>query len=128
VARLATLTANPVTPVPYPFGTPSTRAPKTGIRDYGGNSPEDWIVSIFNVYSDGVSIVMFAGSSVTDPTQGVVGMRKDNPSDGSKPSTLVNTPGKHGFVRITAVNGSVVSLVAKDGTTFTFDYDTLKFT
>ena len=93
-----------------------------------GNSPNDWIISTSNVYSDGVSIVVFAGSLVADPTQGVVGVAKGNPSDGSIPSTIVNTPSKHGFVRITAVNGGIVSLVAQDGTTFRFDDSTLKFT
>jgi len=53
---------------------------------------------------------------------------KGNPPDGSIPSTIVSAPSKHGFVSITVVNGSLVSLVAKDSTTFTFDYDTLKFT
>ncbi len=37
------------------------------------------------------------------------------------------TPTKHGALEITAVNGTQVSLVAKDGTTLTFNLDTRTF-
>lgn len=37
------------------------------------------------------------------------------------------TPTKHGALEITAVNGTTVSLVAKDGTTYTFDLNSRTF-
>ncbi|MHB8646673.1 MAG: hypothetical protein ACYDAR_12865 [Thermomicrobiales bacterium] len=37
------------------------------------------------------------------------------------------TPTKHGSVHITVVNGSLVTLVAADGTTFIFDDTTYTF-
>ena len=75
----------------------------------------------------GGDVAVFAGASASDGTQGVVVVQQlaDDGSAGAPRS--FDTPTRAGAVHVTAVQGSRVTLVAEDGTTFTFDAATLRF-
>lgn len=70
--------------------------------------------------------VVVAGAPVGDPSQGFVGVAVWQKT-GLRLLKSTVTPTKHGSVHVTAVNGSLVTLVAADGTTFVFDYVTYTF-
>ncbi len=112
-----------MTPIPTPISL-------TGIVDSRQN-PFHRKQAAENSYFgslNGEHIAIFAGASEKDTLQGVVGVARGQV--GSNTDDVYQeylTPTKHGWVRITAVNGSQVSLVAKDGTPFVFDLATRTF-
>lgn len=76
----------------------------------------------------GVCPTFSGGETIYDLQQGCVSVAVGAATSG--PSLNYHeylTPKKAGSVKITAVSGTRVSLVAKDGTTFTFDLDTRTF-
>lgn len=88
----------------------------------------EWFGSV-----NGRPISVFAGTYSTwdargivyDSAQGYVAVGVGNIVDNDHHVYL--TPTKHGGLKITAVNGGTVSLVAEDGTLYTFDLDTRTF-
>jgi hypothetical protein len=70
--------------------------------------------------------IVAAGAANNDPQQGFVGVATSGRT-GLYALNKSLTPTKHGSVHITAVNGSLVTLMAQDGTTFTFDDTTYMF-
>jgi len=75
----------------------------------------------------GSDVVVFAGASASDASQGLVVVQQlAGDGSASDPQAFV-TPTKAGPVHVTTVHGSRVTLVADDGTTFTFDAATLRF-
>ncbi|MHB8644335.1 MAG: hypothetical protein ACYDAR_00940 [Thermomicrobiales bacterium] len=117
---------------------PPTDTPGTPIVGIQYKYPNAW-----NMHADvsnewfgtvnGQPIAVFAGTDSTwdargivyDSGQGYVAVGVGKITDNNYHEYL--TPTKHGGVKITAVNGTMVSLVAEDGTTFTFDLDTRTF-
>lgn len=79
-----------------------------------------------SVYA-GVCPTFLGGEAVYDPQQGCIGVAVGSRSVADADYHEYLTPRKSGAVRITAVNGTQVSLVAKDGTTFSFDLTTRTF-
>ncbi|MHB8646452.1 MAG: hypothetical protein ACYDAR_11760 [Thermomicrobiales bacterium] len=107
----------------------STPVILTGIFELGENpyrrgqpAINEWFGSL-----NGKAVAVYAGYLYSDSTQGLVGVATSQPDGTSDTYQEYLTPKKDGFVRITAVNGTQVSLIAKDGTTFTFDLGTRTF-
>lgn len=75
---------------------------------------------------DGKHVGVYSTSVLDDDDQGAVGIATEQ-ADGTDNYQEYPTPTKHGPVRITAVNGTLVMLQAKDGTGFTFDLATRTF-
>lgn len=77
---------------------------------------------------NGENMAVFAGNLYNDLSQGLVGVATGLDGDITTAKyTEYLTPQKAGPVRITAVNGTRLTLEAKDGTTFIFDYATRAF-
>ncbi len=73
--------------------------------------------------------VVYAGVLESDLNQGVVLVSQDklDSTYTYRAPKEIRTPTKHGSVKITAVNGTLLTLEAKDDTGFTFDVSTLAF-
>ncbi len=84
------------------------------------------VENFYRIFLDNRIFVVAAGATQTDPLQGFVGVAAYNKT-GLQPLNKSLTPTKHGSVHITAVNGSLVTLVAVDGTMFVFDDTTYTF-
>lgn len=78
-------------------------------------------------YLNGRAVGVWAGITHNDAGQGMVGIAIANQSGAKDTYTEYLTPRKAGGVHITEVNGAIVSLLAKDGTTFVFDLQTMAF-
>lgn len=85
---------------------------------------------------NGQSVAVFAGSFSTvdqfgkvteDRQQGYVAVAMESKGGVDTDYHEYLTPTKHGAVKITAVNGTQVSLIATDGSTITFDLTTRTF-
>lgn len=77
---------------------------------------------------NGENIAVFAGYLYNDLSQGLVGVATGLDGDITHATyTEYLTPIKVGPVRITAVNGTRLTLAAQDGTRFVFDYATRTF-
>ena len=88
------------------------------------------IVEVTNSWRDyvhGQYFVVWAGALGADPQQGVVVVADQEMTATTPLPQPIKTPTKHGKVRITAVNGSLLTLVADDGTMFVFDLTTRTF-
>ncbi|MHB8647327.1 MAG: hypothetical protein ACYDAR_16200 [Thermomicrobiales bacterium] len=130
----ARATTGPPTPTPLPSEAPSFQ--RTGI--ISGPLPigddrvfrnDATIENYWRAFTSPYGPYMFvvaAGVRQDDPQQGFVGVAlyQHNALESLNKSP---TPTKHGNVHITAVNGSLVTLVAADGTVFTFDDTTFTF-
>lgn len=85
--------------------------------------------------ADGVYQAVTAGASADDSSQGVVivysvewNANTNEPLDGAVSHQQVfNTPTRDGEVTISSASANLVYLVAGDGTSFTFNLDTLEF-
>ena len=124
-------TKDPNTPTPIP--TVDHPASRTGIIT--GPLPDEdsftfantaVIENFYRAFPNSSAFVVAAGASKRDPQQGFVGVAAAQKTGLVVLNTSL-TPTKHGSVHITAVNGSLVTLAAADGTTFTFDDTTYTF-
>jgi hypothetical protein len=72
------------------------------------------------------SLAVYAGGVADDPAQGLVVWVQSGPAPDFANVTErdLPTPRRAGAVRITAAHGEVLTLLAMDGTAFTFDADT----
>jgi hypothetical protein len=96
--------------------------------DYSRPYGDDLVIeNYYAAYANDVLFVVVAGSVKGDAERGFVGVATTQVKHGLVSDNRSFTPTKHGSVHITAVNGSLVTLVATDGTTFTFDYATYTF-
>lgn len=77
---------------------------------------------------NGQMITVFAGSLKSDPSQGVVLIYRGQVNGAFGIPTVVQTPARHGSVRIVGVAGTVFTLMAVDGTTYLFDRSQLAIT
>lgn len=133
--RVARNPAARATLPPTVLATDSDRLKKSGAiiagtvpPDYGRPYGDDSVIeNYYAAYANEVLFVVVAGSVKGDAEQGFVGVATTDVKHGLVPANKSLTPTKHGSVHITAVNGSLVTLVASDGTTFTFDYSTYAF-
>ncbi len=95
--------------------------------DYGPAFRSDAIIENFwRQFPNDNLFVIVAGAVKSDPQQGFVGVATFQKT-GLVALNKSLTPTKHGSVHITAVNGSLVTLIATDGTTFIFDDTTYTF-
>ncbi len=81
-----------------------------------------------SVYAGSVAAFDSNGRVVVDPPQGYIAVGVGSALSG--PDLNYHeypTPKQSGAVKITAVNGALVTVVANDGTTFTFNLDTRTF-
>lgn len=124
-------TKDPNTPTPIP--TVDHPASRTGI--IAGSLPDEdsyvfankaIIDNFYRAFPNSSEFVVAAGASKGDPQQGFVGVAITQ-KNGLVVLNTSLTPTKHGSVHITAVNGTIVTLVATDGTSFTFDDTTYTF-
>ena len=120
---------------------PATDTPGPPVRGIQDKYPNWWNIHLMPVNEwfgtmNGQAIEVFAGiystwsagGTVEVPGQGYIAVGVG--SDLSGPNRDYHeylTPTKHGGLKITAVNGTQVSLVATDGTVYTFDLDTRTF-
>ncbi|MGI8690100.1 MAG: hypothetical protein ACR2M3_16095 [Thermomicrobiales bacterium] len=130
--KLAVAILTPPRPVslrntPLPLPSP---VPITGIVDSRQN-PFHRKQAVENSFFGSLNsehVAIFAGASEDDLMQGVIGVATGQEGSNSEDAYQEYlTPTKHGWVRITAVAGTQVTLVAKDGTPFTFDLNTRTF-
>jgi hypothetical protein len=117
------------TPAPLPVGIQS-KYPNWWNMKQGFEN--EWFGSLNNVrlsvYAGSVATMKSDGGVAEDPQQGYVAVAAGTDVNGPhRDYQEYLTPTKHGAVKITAVNGTLVSLVAKDGTVFTFDLATRTF-
>ncbi|MGI8690099.1 MAG: hypothetical protein ACR2M3_16090 [Thermomicrobiales bacterium] len=121
----------PPTFTPAPMATPvQTPYVSLGIQPGYESSPYNKGVQIANHwdgYINGQFVEVFAGKSSDTAKEGFVGVSKGKVGEPYKDVTTVSTPTQHGGVKITAVNMYLFTLVAEDGTIFTFDLQTLAF-
>lgn len=136
VEAATTFARNPPTKDPH-TPTPIPTADHPGNRPGIISEPLPWeygpafrndatIENFYRTFPDNRVFVVAAGAAISDRQQGFVGTGRFDKT-GLVVLNESPTPAKHGSVHITAVNGSLVTLIAKDGTTFTFDYNTYAF-
>ncbi|WP_040950596.1 hypothetical protein [Gorillibacterium massiliense] len=79
----------------------------------------------WNGFVDGKYLEVYAGvrmKSIDSTNQGQLIVYHEVPKDsGEAGNDAYFTPGKHGWVKITAENKGILVLVSEDGTTFHFD-------
>jgi len=108
-------------PTPNPFEPTLPPLPR-GILEGGGDSfsSSDFIVqNMWQDQIDGIWVMIHAGANGDDHTQGALSVVWRLPTGiqgGRYP-----TPQKSGSIRIIAVKNMLVSVVAQDGSTYTFD-------
>jgi hypothetical protein len=96
--------------------------------------PDAVIENYYRDVADNFAFEVAAGAAKGDPQQGFVGVATYNHpigfGQGAQGMRAINktTPPKHGSVHITRVDGPVVTLVAKDGAVFSFDFQTYTMT
>lgn len=132
-SAIAKATAHPRN-ISAPTGLlPTASAPQptpiTGIRNIG-QSPFGKYALIENQWQDivnGQLVIVYAGRLGAAPDQGFVAVSTGTPSGENVTTQQFLTPTKSGAVKITAVNGSLVTLESTQGVTFTFDLTALTF-
>lgn len=133
VARQQTEVAHPLPTGPVKFELtilPTQRAP-TGIRqdpNPPGPSAYFLVQNAWQDYINGSLVQVFAGVNVDDPSGGVIvppgqGTLLVNPirSHGTIPSWSYKTPTRSGPARITAANGTLLTVTTTGGDQFLFD-------
>jgi hypothetical protein len=84
-----------------------------------------WI-NLWQEQGDSYAVGVYAGGVADDPTQGLVVWVRSGPAPefSDVVSREILTPRRAGPVNVVAANGEVLTLLAADGTTFTFDAST----
>jgi hypothetical protein len=125
-------TKDPHTPTPIP--TSDNPENRVGIFSGPPFAPDDrpfredaTIENFYRSFPNNDMFIVVAGVAKDDPQQGFVGVAQAQIKGGMIALNKSRTPTKHGSVHITAVNGSLVTLTASDGTIFTFDYNSYTF-
>lgn len=116
--------------VPQSLQAVPTAPQPTGIINRQFPGPNPGVVTITNKWQDSINsrlVTVWAGALTADPQQGVVVVIDGPIAAMSPPPQPRTTPTKHGAVRVTAVNGPLLTLTAIDGTIFTFDRTTEAF-
>lgn len=108
-----------------------TPAPRGIVNGTGNNeqlSPYLRMMDITNHWEGmGKDPAVITGALLTDPRQGVTVLAYGQRNSSLGDTKVFPTPTKHGAVRITAVNGSMFTLTAADGTVFTFDIKAMTY-
>ncbi len=122
-----------------PATLPPTPTPALGVQinvwqnPWNPKQPADYL---WRGYINGDLVTVWAGSTINllpgggveETQQGYVGVAVGTDLTGPNRNYHEYLTSKQaGTLKITAVNGTVVSLVAKDGTIFTFNLDTRTF-
>ncbi len=97
------------------------------------NGPADLPPAVYHIENEwqtdsyGSHLQVYAGSIVSDPSQGVIAVHVTSLDGKSAEGHDYLTPSKHGAVRIVLADGPQLQLISKDGTRFTFDVGTRIF-
>ena len=84
------------------------------------------ILNVWQGARNGNVFQVFAGSLPGDPSQGILLVVQIAP-DMKRKTTWLRPPGQPGALRITAAGGPLLTLAGQDGSTLTFNLDTLSF-
>lgn len=108
--------------------TPAPRGIVDGIGNNEQLGPYLRMMDITNHWEGmGKDPAVITGALLTDPRQGVTVLAYGQRNSSLGDTKVFPTPTKHGAVRITAVNGSMFTLTAADGTVFTFDIKAMTY-
>ncbi len=108
----------------------SDAAFQSGIFEGAGGMIHSWEGSMVNHWQDSVGgeyVLVSAGVSADDSTQGLVMVVRVSADRESYTRNFYQTPAKSGEVKVTGVNGTDLILQAADGSQITFDVLTNQF-